>query len=50
VENYVSQILQLGRGGMEARYGAYPLVMEKMTLIADYIENELGVSVDYNNN
>ena len=50
VENYVSHILQLGRGGMEARYGAYPLVMEKMTLIADYIENELGVSVDYNNN
>jgi hypothetical protein len=35
---------------MEARYGAYTLVMEKMTLIADYIENELGVSVDYNNN
>ena len=50
VENYVSHILQLGRGGMEARYGAYPLVMEKMTLIADYIENVLGVSVDYNNN
>lgn len=49
IEIYVSQILQLGRGGMEARYGAYPLVMEKMTLIADYIENKLGVSVDYNN-
>ena len=46
---YVSQILQLGRGGMEARYGAYPLVMEKTTLLADYIENEIGVSVDYNN-
>ena len=50
IEIYVSQILQLGRGGMEARYGAYPLVMEKMTLMADYIENKLGVSVDYNNN
>jgi hypothetical protein len=35
---------------MEARYGAYPLVMEKTTLLADYIENVLGVSVDYNNN
>ena len=49
LEIFVSQILQLGRGGMEARYGAYPLVMEKMTLMADYIENVLGVSVDYNN-
>ena len=50
VENYVSHILQLGRGGMEARYGAYPLVIQKMTIIADYIENELGVSLDFNNN
>ena len=50
LEIYVSQVLQLGRGGMEARYGAYPLVIQKMTIIADYIENELGVSLDYNNN
>ena len=49
LEIYVSQILQLERLGMEARYGAYPLVMEKTTLLADYIENVLGVSVDYNN-
>ncbi len=49
LEIYVSQILELGRGGMEARYGAYPLVMEKMTILADYIENEIGVNVDYNN-
>ena len=49
LEIFVSQILELGRGGMESRYGAYPLVMQKMNLLADYIENEIGVNVDYNN-
>ena len=49
VEAYVKIILQLGAGGFEERYGEYPLVMQKFNVLRDYIENELGVSLDYNN-
>ena len=49
VEAYVKVILQLGAGGFEERYGDYPLVMQKFNMMKDYIENELGVSLDYNN-
>ena len=49
VETYVLQALKLGAGGFEKRYGAYPMVMQKFNLIEDYIENVLGVSLDYDN-
>ena len=49
VETYVMQALKVGAGGFEKRYGAYPMVMQKFNLIEDYIENVLGVSLDYDN-
>ena len=49
VETYVMQALKLVAGGFEKRYGAYPMVMQKFNLIEDYIENVLGVSLDYDN-
>ncbi|MBQ8500747.1 MAG: hypothetical protein IJ494_00345 [Bacteroides sp.] len=49
VETYVAEILKLGAGGMEERYGAYPLVMEKFKILKDYIQNKLGVDLNYNN-
>ena len=49
VEVYVSEIMKLGAGGFEQRYGAYPLVMQKFNLMRDYIENVLNFDLNYNN-
>ena len=48
VEVYVSEIMKLGAGGFEERYGAYPLVMQKFTLMRDYIENVFNFDLNYN--
>ena len=47
IEAFVMQALKLGAIGFEKRYGAYPIVMQKFNLIKDYIENVLGVSLNY---
>ena len=49
MEVYVGEVMKLGAGGFEQRYGAYPVVMQKFNLIRDYIENVLNFSLDYNN-
>ena len=49
IEAYVKTILQLGAGGFEARYGEYPLVMQKFNIMKDYIQNVLEVDINYNN-
>lgn len=49
LEAYVKTIFQLGVYGFEVRYGDYPLVMQKFNIISDYIENELGIDLKYNN-
>ena len=48
VEVYVGEIMKLGAGGFEQRYGAYPLVMQKFTLMRDYIENVFNFDLNYN--
>lgn len=49
IEIYVGEIMKLGAGGFEQRYGAYPLVMQKFNLVRNYIENVLNFDLDYNN-
>ncbi len=46
-EYYVQAILHLGEKGFKKRYGNSKLVMEKYQILADFITNTLGVSLDY---
>lgn len=45
LEYFVGQMLELGRSGFMARYGESPLVKRKFTILAEYIEGDLGVEL-----
>lgn len=45
LEYFVQQMLLLGRAGFMQRYGESPLVKRKFSILAEYIEGELGVEL-----
>lgn len=48
-EYYLQAMLHLGDGGFRQRYGAYKLVMEKYEPLYEFVTQQLGVNLDYNN-
>lgn len=45
IDKFIDVILEIGAEGFTDRYGVSPLVMEKYNILADYIENDLGVAL-----
>lgn len=45
IEKFIDVILEIGAEEFNNRYGNSPLVMEKYNILADYIENDLGVAL-----
>lgn len=48
-EFYIQAILHLGEKGFKKRYGHLNNVMEKYQYLADFIQNELEINLDYDN-
>lgn len=45
ISTFVSTMLELGADGFSTRYGAFPMVMQKYQILADFIINELGMEL-----
>lgn len=45
LEQYIRVLLPLGKDKFIERYGSSPLVMEKLNILTDYVEGELGVKL-----
>ncbi len=44
---YVQTMMNTGRAEFMKRYGESPLVKKKFDILADYIENELLIDLNY---